>query len=40
LDGTSDGADHLKDQAREVEADGYAIHMMAKNMFAPETSAN
>lgn len=29
-----DDGEHLEDQAREVEADGYAVHMMAKNLFA------
>jgi hypothetical protein len=32
--------DNLDQQAREVEADGYAIHMMAKNFFQADTAAH
>jgi hypothetical protein len=32
--------DQMEEQAREVEADGYAVHMMAKSLFQPETGAN
>jgi hypothetical protein len=32
-------SDNLEEQSREVEADGYAIHMMAKNLFQMETAA-
>jgi hypothetical protein len=32
--------DNLDRQAREVEADGYAIHMMAKNFFQVDTASH
>jgi len=35
-----DDGDHMEEQAREVEADGYAVHMMAKSLYQPETGAN
>jgi len=31
---SGDDDEHMEDQAREVEADGYAVHMMAGNLFA------
>lgn len=39
-DASTDDVDHMEDQAREVEADGYAVHMMAKNLYQPETGTN
>lgn len=35
-----DDGDHMEEQAREVEADGYAVHMMAKSFYQPETGGN
>jgi hypothetical protein len=35
-----DAGDHMEEQAREVEADGYAVHMMAKSLYQPETGAS
>jgi hypothetical protein len=35
-----DDGDHMEEQAREVEADGYAVHMMAKSLYQPETGTN
>jgi hypothetical protein len=35
-----DDGDHMQEQAREVEADGYAVHMMAKSLFEPKTGAS
>jgi hypothetical protein len=32
--------DNLDQQAREVEADGYAIHMIAKNFFQADTASH
>jgi hypothetical protein len=39
LDALLGPEDNLDRQAREVEADGYAIHMMAKNLFQKGTTA-
>jgi|ERR1700723_328791 len=39
-DVSTDDVNHMEDQAREVEAGGYAVHMMAKNLYQPETATN